>query len=155
MKKVFLFLVAGMMSAGVYADNDIKFVVNGSDGSQKQFQLDEIENITFVGNMMVVRTAEGEETLDIDSIEDMLFDIVSGIEDVYESQTDGGLLLKVEGGILKASQNDAALHLRIFDMSGKMMATSSAVAELEYDLSTLNSGTYIVMVNDKAIKFIR
>lgn len=155
MKKLFLFLLTGMMSVGIYADNDIQFIVNGSDGNQKKFQLDQIENIVFVGNMMVVRTSQGEESLDINSIADMLFDTVSGIEGVYESQADGGLLVNINKGILKASHPDTPIHLRIFDMSGKMKASAEGMAELEYDLSVLDSGVYIVMVNDKAIKFIR
>lgn len=155
MKKVFLFLLAGMFAAGSYADTDITLSVKSVDGGAVNFNIADIQNITFAGNMMVVKTLEGEERLDIDSIDDMVFDIVSGIEAVYENDSADGLFLKVEKGVLAASESDTMLNLRIFDMGGRLVDMASAMSEISYDLSHLAKGTYIVTVNDKAIKFIR
>ena len=40
-------------------------------------------------------------------------------------------------------------------MNGRMLDMVSAESEISYSLADLDKGTYIVMVNDKAVKFIR
>jgi len=68
---------------------------------------------------------------------------------------DEGLEVTVSDGILRATYPENTLTLRIFDLNGRAVTTVSAEAELSYNLTDLAQGTYILMVNEKAIKFIR
>ena len=66
-----------------------------------------------------------------------------------------GFDVTISDGILRATYPETALTLRIFDLNGRAVTAVSADAELTYNLNDLAQGTYILMVNEKAIKFIR
>jgi hypothetical protein len=153
MKKTIVLMAAALLAAGASADTKKMLEVKEYNGTSHKYDITEVINITFDGDRMVVNHAtDGLREHDIEAIEVMRFATVSGL---YEFGLDEGLEVTVSNGILRATYPENTLTLRIFDLNGRAVTTVSAEAELSYNLTDLAQGTYILMVNEKAIKFIR
>lgn len=153
MKKHVLLSALALFATSVMADT-IQLSVNSSNGEQTIYNVDELVNITFDGDDMVIQHANGSDRHLIDNIEDMIFGTVSGIEEVRDFDLNNGLNVAIRANILTATLPDD-ITLRVFDINGRAVDTASSRSELSYDLAELAKGTYIIMVNDKALKFIR
>lgn len=138
----------------VCADNTVSLIVNTNDG-KKQYEINTIDFIDFEDDVMKIHLDQTVEDINISDIEDMVFDILSGIEDVRDYELADGLDVSVKGGVLAAVQEGKTITVRVFDMNGRLIDMASAESEISYSLADLAKGTYIVLVNDKAIKFIR
>ena len=153
MKKTIVLMAAALLAAGASADTKKMLEVKEYNGTSHKYDITEVINITFDGDRMVVNHAtDGLREHDIEAIAVMRFATVSGL---YEFELDEGLEVTVSDGILRATYPENTLTLRIFDLNGRAVTTVSAEAELSYNLTDLAQGTYILMVNEKAIKFIR
>ena len=153
MKKTIVLMAAALLAAGASADTKKMLEVKEYNGTSHKYDITEVINITFDGDRMVVNHAtDGLREHVIEAIEVMRFATVSGL---YEFELDEGLEVTVSDGILRATYPENTLTLRIFDLNGRAVTTVSAEAELSYNLTDLAQGTYILMVNEKAIKFIR
>lgn len=155
MKKLIVPLILGLSTGFAVADSKITFSVNGTDGTQKVYNISDVNNITFDGDMMVISHSEGTDEHELDAIQDMVFATVSGIDEVFEGELGDGLQVSVNHGVLTALLPGGDLTLRVFTMGGNMIDSMSAREELTYQLAPLDKGVYIILVNDKAIKFIR
>ena len=154
MRKIALFMALGMMSATAFSQDIIKLNVKGNDATS-EYDIAKIQNIKFDGEKMIVNHLEGSDEFQLDEINRMDFDIVSGIDAVYEKETADGLHVAINHGVLKATQAEGEIALRIFTLDGKAVDAAKADAELTYSLESLPKGTYVILVNKKAIKFIR
>ena len=57
--------------------------------------------------------------------------------------------------MLTATMPENDIDFRVFTFDGQLVDNVKANSELTYSLAELPSGTYILLVNKKAIKFIR
>ena len=104
---------------------------------------------------MKIHLANEIENINIDDVEDMVFDVISGIEEIRDYDLAEGLNVSINGGVLTANQDGKTIIVRVFDMNGRMIDMATADSEISYSLADLDKGTYIITVNDKALKFIR
>lgn len=157
MKKIFLLLFSGMLSLSAFSETQTVLTVSGSDGTTQEFDIKDIKNITFDSEMelMNVNLLDKTETIDISDIDEMFFATFNGVESIYDVELGQDLNVTLHYGVLNATQPGATLNMKIFDMSGKLIASQTAFEELSYSLSDLPGGIYVITVNDKAIKFIR
>ncbi|MDE6256291.1 MAG: T9SS type A sorting domain-containing protein [Muribaculaceae bacterium] len=157
MKKFGLLVACALGSLCATADTTVNLIVNTNGGEPKKYDISTIDFIDFNEDqdMMNVHLANTVDNIEIDNIEDMVFDIISGIEEIRDYDLADGLNVSINGGILNATQDGKTITVRIFDMNGRMLDMVSAESEISYSLADLDKGTYIVMVNDKAVKFIR
>ena len=157
MKKISLLFISGMLSLSAFSENKTVLTVAASDGSTLEFDITDIKNITFDSEkeLMNVNLFEKTETLEISNINDMYFATFDGVESIYDFDIGQDLNVALRFGVLYASQPNSRIDMKIFDMSGKLIASQSAFEELTYSLTDLAGGIYVILVNDKAIKFIR
>lgn len=155
MKKTLILSLLACAAFTANADDIINLKVATKSG-ETSFDIKEIEKITFDGDKMTVSQFEKAATdFDINSIDEMTFYVISGVENVYDFDLENRLNVKVNRNILTATQPGQHLSLRIFDLNGRAIDSREAEEELSYTLSDLPKGIYVIIVNDKAIKFIR
>lgn len=157
MKKMFLMAAAGMLALSSLADDKVPALqVKSSNAVDPvNFELARIQKITFDGETMLIQNADGTEQFNMRDIEKMVFASVSGVEEIVDFDLGNDLAISIRHGELTARQEGQDLNLRIYDLNGRSIDTRSANSELNYSLNALSAGTYIIVVNDKAIKFIR
>ena len=157
MKKIFLFLVSGMLSLSAFSETQTVLTVSVSDGTTQEFDIKDIKNLTFdnENELMNVNLFDKTETIEISDIDEMFFATFNGVESIYDVDLGQDLNVTLRYGVLYATQPGSNLNMKIFDMSGKLIDSKTAFEELTYSLSDLAGGIYIITVNDKAIKFIR
>ena len=154
MKKLGLLVCCALGAFWASADNTVNLIVNTNDG-EKKYDIKAIDFIDFNEEVMNIHLENTVENFNIDDIEDMVFDVVSGIEEIRDYNLADDLNISIKGGVLTASQEGKTLTVRVFDMNGRVLDMATADSEISYSLADLDKGTYIIMVNDKAVKFIR
>jgi hypothetical protein len=156
MKKVLLTAFAlGMSVCAAFADDQTVLDIYSANGETQRYSITDIVNITFDGDKMLVNGTNGTTEFDIDSVEQMIFATVSGVENNYDFDLGNSLEVAIKNGMLTASQPEKEINLRIFTLQGEVIFATSADSELSYSLTELPQGVYLIMVNDKVIKFIR
>lgn len=125
------------------------------EGEHAIYDLDKIVSITFDGDEMVMHHADGTDRHDINNIDEIVFATFSGIEEIRNFDLNGGLNIAIRRNMLTASLDGETITLRVFDTNGRAVDSQESCCELQYDLASLPKGTYILLVNDKALKFIR
>lgn len=157
MKKIALLVVSGMLSLSAFSETQTILTISESNGSTHEFDITEIKNITFDSEteQMNVNLWDNTQTIDLSNIDEMYFATFDGVESIYDVELGDDLNVSLRYGVLTANQPGATLNMRIYDMSGRLVASQSAFEQLTYPLSDLASGIYVITVNDKAIKFIR
>ena len=154
MKKLGLLVCCALGAFWASADNTVNLIVNTNDG-EKKYDIKAIDFIDFNEEVMNIHLENTVENFNIDDIEDMVFDVVSGIEEIRDYNLADDLNISIKGGVLTASQEGKTITVRVFDMNGRVLNMATADSEISYSLADLDKGTYIIMVNDKAVKFIR
>lgn len=156
MKKFGLLVCCALGAFYVSADNTVNLVVNTNDG-EKKYDIKTIDFIDFNEDqdVMNIHLESTVENIDIANVEDMVFDVVSGIEEIRDYDLADDLHISIKGGVLTATQEGKTLTVRVFDMNGRALDMATADSEITYSLADLAKGTYIIVVNDKAVKFIR
>lgn len=148
-------MALGVLSTAAYAqDNVTRFNVAGETGNS-QFDITKIESIKFEGEKMIVTHSMGTDEFNFADVNKMFFDTVSGIEGVYDSDAEEGLHVSIKDGMLTATMPENDIDFRVFTFDGQLVDNVKANSDLTYSLAELPSGTYILLVNKKAIKFIR
>lgn len=157
MKKLLFLLVLGFVASYASAETKTMLKINVLNGEEQAFDISEIQNITFEDGVMKVKNANGAVTdFNIDNIDDMVFTTVVGIEGVFDYALENNLNIKIENGLLTATQPDTQLTLRVFTVAGANVDMRQGQSVITYQFSDLREGeVYIILVNDKAIKFIR
>lgn len=155
MKKLVLLTVCAFGSLCAFADTTVNLIVNTNDGEKKKYDISTIDFIDFNEDEMKIHLANEIENINIDDVEDMVFDVISGIEEIRDYDLAEGLNVSINGGVLTANQDGKTIIVRVFDMNGRMIDMTTADSEISYSLADLDKGTYIITVNDKALKFIR
>ena len=152
-----MIIAAILVAFTASAEMKTVLTVSGANGSKTDYDISQIKKITFdnENEKMTLSHTAGDETYNISDIEEMVFGQIDGVESIYDFDMGNDLMVNVDHGMLRASQPDKMLNLRIFDMNGRLIDSLSANSEHTYDLTALNSGIYIISVNEKAIKFIR
>lgn len=156
MKKFGLLVCCALGAFYASADNTVNLIVNTNDG-EKKYDIKTIDFIDFNEgqDVMNIHLESTVDNIDITNVEDMVFDVVSGIEEVRDYDLADNLNISIKGGVLTATQEGKTLTVRVFDMNGRALDMVSADSAVTYSLADLAKGTYIIMVNDKAVKFIR
>lgn len=144
-----------MSVCAAFADDQTVLDIYSANGETQRYSITDIVNITFDGDKMLVNGTNGTTEFDIDSVEQMIFATVSGVENNYDFDLGNSLEVAIKNGMLTASQPEKEINLRIFTLQGEAIFATSAESELSYSLTELPQGVYLIMVNDKVIKFIR
>lgn len=154
MKKYVLLSAVALFALPMLADTT-HMSINSQGGDEAKYDLDKIVNITFDGNDMVVQHADGTDRHDMNNIEEIVFGTVSGIEEIRDFDLNEGLNVAIRRNMLIATHEGNELKLAIYDTNGRLIEVAEGNDELEYNLADLAKGTYILLVNGKALKFIR
>lgn len=154
MKKIVLLSALALCASAAMAD-ETGFNVTTKSGEGHSYSIDNIVNITFDGDDMVINHAEGTTRHNINDIERIMIGVFTGVEEVKDFDLENGLNVAIERGVLTARFTDADITLRIYDLNGRLVDMTAANDELSYNLAELNKGTYVLIVNDKVFKFMR
>lgn len=125
-----------------------------SDGSERvQYKVDDISRITFDDGQMTIAHADGTDTLPLDRIDSMRFDIELE-PDAIDRVLDDGLTVSASGGKVFISAADGRrISAAVYDMQGRLLESLAADGSCTVDMTGKAPGVYIVKANNKTIKY--
>ena len=148
--RTLLTLLALLFCVSGFSDNYQYLTINQTDG-ETQYELSQIQKITFDSSDMVVSLTNGsEQRLPLASLQKLFFS--NGGASAIASAQSSKSVVKVQDGLLhvRVAQGE---HLIIYNMKGE--AVFSASQPMERELDNLPKGIYIVKTGDKSRKIIK
>jgi hypothetical protein len=154
MKNFRQLMVAALLLLPLFAWADSMLVVNMTDGSRRSFVLEDLPNVTFVEQNMVITSSTASATIERSSVSSFTFEEVPvGIESTMTTPDFGIALL---GG--KVSVSGCTGRVAIVAMNGAVVrqADCDASGRCQISLSGIPAGTYLVQTSVQTLKiFIR
>jgi len=164
MKKSLLIITACVPCAGLYTSahaessaQEVKpvIIINAAD-EKSTLPIDQVQQITFEGKDMVLLHNDGTLRKCIDDIEDIKFDFASSAVESVSKEFDDDFAVSFENGIMTVRPAEGkSVDLSIFDLQGVEAKAAHFSVSQTFDLNTLQKGVYIIIINNKTIKFTR
>ena len=146
MRKLLLSLLAVFCSMIAKAEEK-SLIITFSDNTTQTFVLSTLPQITMANNKMTILAGATTAEYDLYKIKTFIFSgttSIRNIEDNSEIKTEGNKII-IEG---------TNANVRIFSIDGKSttIKTTNTSNSTVIDISSLNSGVYIIKANDKTVK---
>ena len=146
MRKLLLSLLAVFCSMIAKAEEK-SLIITLSDNTTQTFVLSTLPQITMANNKMTILAGATTAEYDLYKIKTFIFSgttSIRNIEDNSEIKTEGNKII-IEG---------TNANVRIFSIDGKSttIKTTNTSNSTVIDISSLNSGVYIIKANDKTVK---
>ena len=146
MRKLLLSLLALFCSIIAKAE-DKSLIITFSDNTTQTFVLSTLPQITMSNNKMTISAGTTTAEYDLYKIKTFTFSGTTSIENIEDNSD-----IKTEGNRIIIEGTNA--HVRIFSIDGKpaTIKTINTSNSTVIDISSLNSGVYIIKANDKTVK---
>ena len=146
MRKLLLSLLAVFCSMIAKAEEK-SLIITFSDNTTQTFVLSTLPQITMANNKMTILAGATTAEYDLYKIKTFIFSgttSIRNIEDNSEIKTEGNKII-IEG---------TNANVRVFSIDGKpaTIKTINTSNSTVIDISSLNSGVYIIKANDKTVK---
>src|SRR5574344_197656 len=146
MRKLLLSLLA-LFCCIIAKAEDKSLIITFSDNTTQTFVLSTLPQITMANNKMTILAGATTAEYDLYKIKTFTFSgttSIGNIEDNSDIKTEGNRII-IEG---------TNAHVRIFSIDGKpaTIKTINTSNSTVIDISSLNSGVYIIKANDKTVK---
>ena len=146
MRKLLLSLLAVFCSMIAKAEEK-SLIITFSDNTTQTFVLSTLPQITMANNKMTILAGATTAEYDLYKIKTFTFSgttSIGNIEDNSDIKTEGNKII-IEG---------TNANVRIFSIDGKSttIKTTNTSNSTVIDISSLNSGVYIIKANDKTVK---
>lgn len=111
--------------------------------------------ITFSeGNAVITTANEAPQTIPLEDLANMSFDgDMSSVEETLMT-FDSGITIKSSHGVVSITPGEGAFVYKAFSVEGRMAYAGESATEVALDFTTLPAGVYIIVANDKVLKFV-
>lgn len=156
MKRILLFFVAifSMFQFASAAEAGDNLIISTKDGQQVTYLLSTRPVVTFEGTDLVLKTTEVTVKYPLADIEDMTFDLASGIQPV---KMDQNISFTIDANHIAANGLKNGEVLQVFSLDGKVLvnATASEDGQLSVSTEALPHGVYVVKAGKKSYKIMK
>lgn len=154
MKKMLMGMAASiLLPLSASADDVVTLKLIGSDGTTKQYALDEITRLDFSQESftLIFNNNAADETFRYEDVLKMNFgSVATAIQNVANEEevsiTYKANVLSIEG---------CSGVLRIYDVSGRPVMSEKVDGATQISTDQLSAGVYIVKINTRTFKFSR
>ena len=67
---------------------------------------------------------------------------------------DSGITIKSSHGVVTITPDEGAFVYKAFSIEGRMAYAGQSASEVTLDFTTLPAGVYVIVANDKVLKFV-
>lgn len=153
MKKKALTIVLAMATMLAHAETAKSLYVSFNDGTKVEFALATTPNISFADDKMTVNTTSTTATYELWKVTTYTYsDNATAINNVTSSSTTD---FSVEGDYIIIEADRCNVSAYAINGTATNVATTTVGGKTVVDLGSLERGTYIVKIDDKAIKITR
>lgn len=152
MKKQALTLALAM--AALCANAETKpLTVIFNDKTYVTFSLADTPDVTFADDKMTVTTSSTTASYELWKVDSFTYDrTATGINSVNETAEND---IAMEGNNIIVGTENCKVNVYSLNGTAASVATTTAGGKTIVDLDSLRRGTYIIKINDKAIKITR
>ena len=146
MRKLLLSLLAVFCSM-IAKVEEKSLIITFSDNTTQTFVLSTLPQITMANNKMTILAGATTAEYDLYKIKTFIFSGTTSIRNIEDNSD-----IKTEGNRIIIEGTNA--NVRIFSIDGKpaTIKTINTSNSTVIDISSLNSGVYIIKANDKTVK---
>ena len=155
MKKIFFFwIAAGLITAGLQAQNTQKLVVHRISGDKVFFDLNDQPVTTFDDNTLVITTTQTQILFPMDEVGQYTYQGLA--EGIDAAEADGIIIRHAEGQITINGLSNNAL-VEIYSLNGQRMIAKYAQESQTtvVDISAYPAGVFIMNAGNVSYKFVK
>lgn len=158
MNKLFILALAGM-SLGIkaFAEDGAPTMTIAGKSDPITIEVSSISKITFDGTKMLIDKADGSIEMDIADVTNIVFDAEVSAQESIAADFADDFAVRFDYGVMTLSvAGGKTADVAIYNAYGQCIATAAGIkGEWSKSLTDLNSGVYIIRVNNKTFKFSR
>ena len=144
-----------MLPFSASADDVVTFRITGSDGTVKEYALDDINRLAFQEESftMIFNNGAGDELFRYEDVLKMNFGSMehTAIQNVADEE--GGITISYSGDMLSIDGCTAGTRMMVYDISGRPVMGSTVSGSAQISTQQLSAGVYILRINNKTFKF--
>lgn len=107
------------------------------------------------GNAVITDDQTGTQTFLLENIANIHFDGEISSVDETELSLDSGVQIKVKSGIVSIEPDEnTPFAYAVYSSEGRMAWQGHSATAVSLDFTTLPAGVYVIVANDKVLKFI-
>ena len=138
-----------------FADDVVTFRVTGSDGTVREFALDDINRLAFQEEtfVMIFNNAAPDETFRYEDVLKMQFGNVghTAVQNITDDAE--GISISYDGSVLSISGCADRQIINIYDVAGRPVISQRVSGSAQIGTQQLSAGVYILKTNNKTFKF--
>lgn len=148
-----LLLVGSPGIAYLHAEKCLTVSLN-TGGQAVQYKIDNLKKITFDNGIMKIDHTGGMESIPVEDVDNMRFDMElssTGSSEIFQNKN---LFIKAANGkVLINSSADTPIRVAVYDIQGHLVDKTERTGSCEVDFTSRRKGVYIIKANDKTIKY--
>ena len=156
-KSVLSFILLALMAGGNVARGETKpftIVIDRVGAEPLRIEIKKSTEITFSeGNAVITSANEAPQTIPLEDLANLSFDGDMSVEDTRMT-FDSGITIKSSHGVVTITPGEGAFVYKAFSIEGRMAYAGQSASEVTLDFTTLPAGVYIIVANDKVLKFV-
>ena len=156
-KRIVIFLLFAGLFSGISAQNSL--IVKQTNGTLKGTALSSLNKITFsAGNMLVRKTDATIDSYLLSDISKITFGLFLGINEISSNSSLLSVYPNPASSFIQVKNLPDAVgySINIFNLNGSLLMQKYLTSSSEtIDLSKLNKGIYLLIVNGSILKFIK
>ncbi len=147
--KQFLMALLATAAIGLSAGAKDTIVLTDNSGKTNEMHVGAIEEITFSNGNIIITTSNGKKSFPLGDLDNIAFD--------YMASSNEDITISISGTTITAEANsaDKTLNIIAVNTAGMIVAATKGRESVSIDFSNWPRGIYIIVANDKTIKFIR
>ncbi len=147
--KQFLMALLATAAIGLSAGAKDTIVLTDNSGKTNEMHVGAIEEITFSNGNIIITTSNGKKSFPLGDLDNIAFD--------YMASSNEDITIPISGTTITAEANsaDKTLNIIAVNTAGMIVAATKGRESVSIDFSNWPRGIYIIVANDKTIKFIR
>ncbi len=155
--KQFLMALLATAAIGLSAGAKDTIVLTDNSGKTNEMHVGAIEEITFSNGNIIITTSNGKKSFPLGDLDNIAFDYMASSNEDITIPIESDVNISISGTTITAEANsaDKTLNIIAVNTAGMIVAATKGRESVSIDFSNWPRGIYIIVANDKTIKFIR
>lgn len=152
MTKLFTSLLFGSIIAFPATADSGSLTLHQANDEQIEFNLNEITNIRFADELIIINSAATEFKAATENITKITFSANTSVQNVI---TENKPHLRIQDNTLYVDFNCSVPGAKIYAVSGQCLFNSPNWTGEPIDITNLQNGVYILVLNEYTFKFVK
>lgn len=125
-----------------------------SSGKANKINIENINNISFLDDKMIIDSTDGLLTVELDDIDNIGFALATNATDEVSVDLSEDIHIDIRQSVMTITgAPETDIQVAVYDLKGFIHYQATVKDSITIDFNNYNEGIYIIKANNKLIKF--